>query len=247
MTKSAFLAYCRVSTENQKDEKTIELQVENLTKYAHKNNIEIIEWFKDDGVSGALENRPELVRMMECLKNSPDVAGVLIYKLDRLARDVYIQEGLIREFSKLKKQIVSTLEPDLDSDDPFRRAFRQMLGVFAEFEKAMIVLRMKSGKRRKAELGGFHGGFVYGYRSVKGQLEVNEQEAQVVREIFHMKKKKRMHLTCIAGYLNSNGIKTRLHGHWHASTIKGILENPIYKGKLRFGGKIYDGQHKNLL
>ncbi|MDP3697130.1 MAG: recombinase family protein [Candidatus Taylorbacteria bacterium] len=246
MTRSAFLAYCRTSTENQKDEKTIELQIESLNKFAHKNNIEIVEWFKDDGVSGALENRPELARMMEYLKNSPNVTGVLIYKLDRLARDLYLQEGLVREFFKLKKQVVSTLEPDLDSDDPFRKAFRQMLGVFAEFEKAMIILRMKSGKRRKAELGGFHGGFVYGYRSKNGQLEVNEQEAQVVREIFHMKKKKRINLSVIARHLNDTGIKTRLRGHWHPSTVKAILENPIYHGKIRFGGNIYDGHHQNL-
>ncbi len=247
MAKSAFLGYCRVSTENQKDEKTIELQVESLLKYAHKNNLELIKIFRDDGVSGSLENRPELIRMMKCLKDSPDVAGVLIYKLDRLARDLYIQEGLIKEFSKLNKQVISTLEPDLDSSDPFRTAFRQMLGVFSEFEKAMITLRMKSGKRRKAELGGFHGGFVYGYRSVNGQLEINEPEAQVVREIFHMKKKQRMHLTCIAAYLNSNGVATRLRGHWHPSTVKAILENPIYRGKIRFGGKEYIGNHKNLL
>ncbi|OGI66705.1 hypothetical protein A2642_01915 [Candidatus Nomurabacteria bacterium RIFCSPHIGHO2_01_FULL_39_10] len=62
-----------------------------------------------------------------------------------------------------------------------------------------------------------------------------------------MKKKKRMHLTCIAGYLNSNGVKTRLHGRWHASTIKGILENPIYKGKLRFGGQLFNGTHERLV
>ena len=187
MKKSAFLAYCRTSTENQKDEKTIELQVASLIKYASKNNLELVEFFKDDGVSGSLENRPELVRMMKCLRDSPDVTGVLIYKLDRLARDLYIQEGLIKEFSKLNKQVISTLEPDLDSGDPFRTAFRQMLGVFSQFEKAMITLRMKGGKRRKAESGGFHGGFVYGYRSVNGKLEVFEPEAKIVKDIFYLK------------------------------------------------------------
>ena len=246
MAKSAFLAYCRVSTENQKDEKTIELQVESLLKYASKNNIEIIGWFKDDGVSGALENRPELLRMMKCLKDSPDVAGVLIYKLDRLARDLYIQELILRELNKLNKKLISVLEPNLNDDDAFRTVFRQVLGAFSQFEKSMINLRLKNGKHSAVAKGKWPGGFVFGYRSVNGQLKVNEPEAQIVREIFHMKKKQRMHLSCIAAYLNSNGIKTRLRGRWHASTVKSILENPIYRGKIRFGGKEYVGNHQNL-
>lgn len=248
LKKSQFLAYCRTSTENQKDEKTIDIQKENLLRYASQNKIEIIDWFLDDGVSGALENRPELLRMMEYLKNNSDIDGVLIYKLDRLARDLYLQEGLIKEFFKSNKKVLSVLEPDLDSNDPFRKAFRQMLGVFAEFEKAMITLRMKSGKKRKSEVnGGFGGSHVFGYRSKDGQLQVHKSEAEVVQKIFYLKRKKKMNLTAIANHLNSNGIKTRLRGHWFASSVKNILKNPLYSGKIRFHGQIFNGTHERLV
>lgn len=241
------IAYCRTSTEGQRDRETIELQVESLAKYADENNLEICAWFKDDGVSGGLESRPELIKLMKYLEDIPDVEAVLIYKLDRLARDLYIQEGLIREFSKLNKQVISTLEPDLDSNDPFRKAFRQMLGVFAEFEKAMIGLRMKNGKYSAVAKGKWHGGSIYGYTSDKnGKLIINDYESNIVRRIFHMKKRQRRGLTEIANTLNAESVKTKLSGKWYASTIRAILNNPMYKGKLRFNKKIYDGQHPTI-
>lgn len=241
------VAYCRVSSSSQREEKTIELQVDSLTKYASKNEIKIVEWFKDDGVSGGLENRPELIRMMKYLEDHNDVEMILIYKLDRLARDLYIQEGLIKEFTKLSKQVVSTLEPDLGDNDPFRKAFRQMLGIFAEFEKAMIALRMKNGKHVAVSKGKWHGGFVYGYNNNgNGQLIVNNHESEIVKRIFHMKKRQHKTYLKIADCLNAESIRTKLGGRWHASTIRAIIKNPIYKGKIRFGDKTYDGLHPSM-
>ncbi len=242
------MAYCRTSTENQREEKTIELQVESLTKYADKNEIEVVEWFKDDGVSGGLESRPELIRMMKYLEDHNDVETILIYKLDRLARDLYIQEGLIKEFTKLNRQVVSTLEPDLGNNDPFRKAFRQMLGIFAEFEKAMIALRMKNGKHSAVAKGKWHGGSVYGYDSKKnGDLVINSHESDIVKRIFYMRKKQHKGLTEISKILNEEKVETKLGKKWYASTIKAITTNPIYKGKLRFNKVTYDGQHPSML
>lgn len=242
-----FIAYCRTSTENQKEEKTIELQVEALQKYAQTKAIEIEEWFKDDGVSGGLESRPELLRMMKCLEAETDIDGVLIYKLDRLARDLYIQEGLLREFAKLGKQVVSTLEPDLDSTDPFRKAFRQMLGVFAEFEKAMITLRMKSGRDSAVAKGGWHGGSILGYQHQDGKLVINPAEAEVVRKIFALKKK-RINSSKIAEILNHEQIPTkRKTTRWHSHTVKKILGNPLYLGRIRYKGQVYDGEHEPII
>lgn len=246
MTKKS-VAYCRTSTENQREEKTIELQVESLTKYAEKSDIEIVEWFKDDGVSGGLESRPELIRMMKYLEDNSDVETILIYKLDRLARDLYIQEGLIKEFTKLNKQVVSTLEPDLGNNDPFRKAFRQMLGIFAEFEKAMITLRMKNGKHSAVAKGKWHGGCVYGYNNNKnGDLVINSHESDIVKRIFYMRKRQHKGLTEISNILNEEKIQTKLRKKWYASTIKAIITNPIYKGKLRFNNMMYDGKHPSM-
>jgi len=246
---SRFIAYCRTSTENQKEEKTIELQVESLTEFARNHDIEIVEWFKDDGVSGGLEDRPELIKLMKRLETDQSIEGILIYKLDRLARDLYIQEGLIREFAKLNKQVISTLEPDLASNDPFRKAFRQMLGVFAEFEKAMITLRMKNGRNSSVAKGNWHGGQVYGYdHDGKGRLIVNKQEADMVRRIYHLKRYKKMKISHIAKLLQSEGIPTkRKNTKWRPLTVKKILTNKLYKGYIRYNGNLYEGNHESII
>jgi site-specific DNA recombinase len=242
------VAYCRTSTENQKEEKTIDLQVESLTSYALMNEFEIVEWFKDDGVSGGLENRPQLLRMMKYLEENEDVQYALIYKLDRLARDLYIQEGLIREFAKLKKEVISTLEPDLASNDPFRKAFRQMLGVFAEFEKAMITLRMKNGRDSSVSKGKWHGGLIFGYDTENGVLTVNPVEAEIVKKIYYLKRYKQSSPSVIAKLLNREGIPTkRKSTKWYPTTIKKILTNKMYKGKITYKGEDYAGQYKTII
>lgn len=246
--KKQYVAYCRTSTENQKEEKTIELQEKDITRYANKHNIEIVDWFNDAGVSGGLEDRPALVEMMARLEKSDDVSGVVIYKLDRLARDLYIQEGLLRELAKMDKELVSTLEPDLGSDDPFRKAFRQMLGVFAEFEKAMITLRMKNGRNNSVAKGFWHGGQVYGYDAINGALVINSDEATVIKRIFHMKRYQRLTCSEIARVLQREGVPTKRSGSiWRPLTIKKIIENPIYKGKIRYGDNIYEGKHTPII
>lgn len=244
-----FVAYCRVSTENQKEEKTIQLQVESLKKYAEDKGITIVEWFEDDGVSGGLEERPGLIRLMKYLEMNLDIHGVLIYKLDRLARDLYIQEGLVREFTKLKKEVVSTLEPDLAGDDPFRKAFRQMLGVFAEFEKAMITLRMKNGRASAVSKGRWHGGQIFGYDHGKnGELIVNKREAEVVKKIYHMKRYQKVSPSRIAEWLNREKILTkRKTTRWHALTVRKMLKNPTYKGYLSYQGKLIVGNHEAII
>ncbi|MCA9359937.1 recombinase family protein [Candidatus Kaiserbacteria bacterium] len=246
--KKRYIAYCRTSTENQKEEKTIELQEKDITKFANRSGIEIAMWCKDEGVSGGLEDRPALVEMMDAIESDSTIAGVVIYKLDRLARDLYIQEGLIRELSKMGKEIISTLEPDLASDDPFRKAFRQMLGVFAEFEKAMITLRMKNGRNNAVAKGFWHGGQVYGYDASNGRLVINKSEADIVRRIFHMKRYQRMNCSQIARTLNAENVPTKRTGSiWRPLTVKKMLANPIYKGQMRYNNKLYNGKHEPII
>jgi len=139
---SKFIAYARVSTDNQREEGTIQVQEHAIHQFAHKSKLEIQEVFRDDGVSGGLEARPGLAAMFDYLEHHPEVEGVLIFKLDRLARDLYIQEHLIQKLQALGKRLVSTKEQDLDSTDAMRKAFRQFMGIVSELEKAFITMRL---------------------------------------------------------------------------------------------------------
>jgi site-specific DNA recombinase len=237
--KKIAIAYYRVSTDIQKEEKTIETQKFKVEEFAKKNNYEIIESYSDDGVSGGLENRPSLSRMLSNIKNT-EAEYILIYKLDRLARDLNIQEGLIIKFNNANKKLISTLEPDLDGKDPFRKAFRQMLGVFSEFEKSMITLRLEGGRERKAKEGGWHGGKIYGYKNNKGKLIIDISEANIIKKMFKLRRQ-RLPYKKIANELNKLKIPTaRSESIWRGTTIRRMIKNPIYKnGNIKYKGNIY--------
>ncbi|PKP60175.1 hypothetical protein CVT91_05525 [Candidatus Atribacteria bacterium HGW-Atribacteria-1] len=231
------VGYCRVSTNNQKEEGTIELQEKSIKKYAEKNSCELVKIFKDNGVSGGseLENRPGLAELFSYAEDDKEVEGVLIFKLDRLARDLYIQEHLIKKLEGLNKKLISIKEPHLDSKDPMRKAFRQFMGIVSELEKAFITMRLSGGRINKAQRGGHAGGAIaLGYKTKNKILIIDEKQAEIIKMIFKMKKYKRMGLREIARELNKNGVPTARGGKWYAGTIKYILENPLYKGMAHY-------------
>jgi site-specific DNA recombinase len=165
--KKIVVGYARVSTSNQKEEGTIEIQQNALREYSKPKGYKLEEIFSDDGISGGLEDRPGLVALFDYLECNKNVDAVLIFKLDRLARDLYIQEHLIRKLEKHKVKIVSLKEPKLDSNDPVRKAFRQFMGIVSELEKAFITMRLSGGRLNKAKKGRYAGGGLpYGYKSL---------------------------------------------------------------------------------
>jgi len=230
--------YCRVSTDNQREEGTIALQETALADFCKAQGYELVRTYKDEGVSGAkeLDNRPGLAELFDCLEQDASVAGVLIYKLDRLARDLYIQEHLIRKLAQMGRRILSTKEPDLDGADPMRKAFRQFMGIVSELEKAFITMRLSGGRLNKARKGGYAGGGVaLGYKAEDKELAKDRGQADTVRLIFSLRRK-RAGYRAIARTLNAQGIPTARGGDWHGGTVRYILHNPIYKGRLAYKG-----------
>jgi DNA invertase Pin-like site-specific DNA recombinase len=73
---------------------------------------------------------------------------VLVERLDRLASDLMIQESIIAEMKRHGFEIFSVAEPDLCSDDPSRTLMRQMLGAFAQYERAIIVQKIRGARQR---------------------------------------------------------------------------------------------------
>jgi site-specific DNA recombinase len=239
-TRKQVIGYCRVSTENQKDEGTIDLQRQALIAYAEAKGFELVVIFEDEGISGGLEDRPALADLFNYLedKKNKDIEAVLIYKLDRLARDLYIQEHLIKKLESLNKGLISTKEPDLASGDPMRKAFRQFMGIVAELEKAFITMRLSAGRiskiKTKKQYAG--GGKALGY-NIKGKdLIIDQKQAETIRRIFKLRRNSHKSLWEIARELNAQSIPTARGGKWHAGTVKYILDNRLYKGVMGYSG-----------
>src|SRR5262249_6002762 len=131
----------------------------------------------DAGLSGAngLDSRTGLANALTLLRSN-DADGIIVYRLDRLAPDLIIQEQLLAQARQHGWHLFSTSTNQAayledDPGDPSRKMIRQVLGAVAEYERSMIALRLRSGRARKAQRGGFAGGAPpYGYAAVDGEL-----------------------------------------------------------------------------
>lgn len=246
--KEKIIGYCRVSTKNQKKEGTISIQIKTINEYAKKYNLEIVKIFTDNGVSGTkeLENRPGLASLILFLENT-EIKKVVITKLDRLARDLYIQEHIIRKLLDLEVNIISIAEPNLNDDIPMRKAFRQFLGIISELEKNYITMRLVSGRNKKAQNGGYAGGSTaLGYRTKGKKLYIDEEQTKIIKKIFYLRRYKKLSYGKIAKYLNEKGIKSARGGTWHAGTVFYILKNPIYRGNISYAENLSKNKDLNI-
>ena len=159
-------AYCRVSSAGQSadDRDGIPRQREAIKKYATAHGITIAEWF-EDSISGTtdLDHRPALQGLMTAL-HANGIKMIVVEKVDRLARDLMVQESIIADMKRNGFELVSTCEPDLCSSDPTRVLMRQILGAFSQYERSMIVIKLRGARARsKAKHGRCEGQKPFGH------------------------------------------------------------------------------------
>ncbi len=243
--------YIRVSTSEQSESGLgLDVQQSQIEKYCKDKGIELIKIFEDPGFSGADADRPGLQSLIIQAKSN-GVNLILLAHSSRLARDSMLAEIIYRDLRKNGITLVSVAQPSYyEEDGDFQRKLvRTILSAFDEYEKSLISWRLKNGRAKRVELGGWHGGWVYGYRhGKKGKLIINQKEADTVKKMFYLRKSKRMSHTGIARVLNSEGIPTKKKdAKWHSATVKKMLNNPIYKGLLNYRGKTYQGHHEKII
>ncbi len=253
--------YARVSSEDQQERGTIESQIEFATKYCDLHQLDIVEWYKDDGVTGTipLEAREEGARALEDAKAGKyDI--LLIFKIDRLGRTARIILNGVYDLEQHGIKIRSMTEP-FDTGDANGRFLLTILAGVADLERETILSRMWHGANRAARAGKWLGGIVpYGYLvDAEGYLEVNESplpgmeqsEADIIRMIFWLTVDQRYSNIKIADYLNALGVppsyvkdgrlvkrgkrKVNTAGIWRPSRVNRIITNPTYKGIHRYG------------
>jgi DNA invertase Pin-like site-specific DNA recombinase len=208
-------SYLRVSGKGQVQGDGLPRQRAAIKAYAKASGYSIMREFADEGVSGAIEttDRPAFAEMLTTL-HANGVRTVLVERLDRLARDLMVQEAALSYFQQHGFTIVSVMEPDLMASDPSRIAFRQMMGVFAQYDKSMVVLKLAGARARKrAREGRCEGRKPFGYY---------EGEAMAVERMRALRNEG-LGFDRIARRLNSEGIPTRTGVAWHGFTVNRIL------------------------
>ena len=217
------VSYLRVSGESPISGDGFPRQREKILAYAAQRGIEVVAEFLDEGVTGKmeLEGRAGLSACLQYVREH-GIGLVIVESSDRLARDMIVAEVIIREFQKIGVKVISAsggvdLTEGNDAN-PTAKLIRQILAAVAEFDRCVIVLKLRGAReRKKLATGRCEGRLGFGMKP--GEQEIVDR--MIVLSQMGNKPDQ------IAQILNSEGVETRGtkkgKSPWHPSTISKIL------------------------
>lgn len=242
--------YTRVSTNMQTEGYSLEAQKSRMKAYADFNDFEIVGEYEDAGKSGkSIEGRFEFNRMMEDIKSGKDgVSYVLVFKLSRFGRNAADVLSTLQVMQDFSVNLIC-VEDGIDSSKDAGKLMISVLSAVAEIERENIRVQTMEGRIQKAREGKWNGGFApYGYKLEKGQLFINEEEAEAIRVIFDQYVHTDIGANGLAKYLENHGIHKipRQNGKnplFDAALIRRIIKNPVYCGKIAYGRRKTEKVH----
>lgn len=242
--------YIRVSTEEQAEEGfSIQAQINQLTDYCKKNNIEVFKPYIDEGVSAKYtdeKKRPQFNKMIsDAEKKLFNI--ILVHKYDRFARNVELSQKVKRRLKTAGINVLSMTEPIEDSPIGF---FQEgILELLAEYYIRNLAQEVKKGMRERVKSGMHNGSVPYGYRTDKasGIMVPHEEQAPVVRKIFQLYNEG-MGSAQISKWLDEHGISSAIQGaKWNHYAVLYILKNVKYIGYIKHANEIYRGVHQPIV
>ncbi|MFC6790593.1 recombinase family protein [Methylobacterium komagatae] len=236
LTKPRVVGYLRVSTEGQfSDGHGLDVQERAVKAFALSQGYQLVD-VVTDCVSGATApaEREGFRRVME-LAGEGAFSILLLYKFDRLARNVLHAVTSVHEMRDRHGIVIRSVTEPIDTATPMGEMIFTVLASMAAQERQVITERTFGGRREKATKGGFAGGAApFGYQRDKdGGLVVVEAEAAIVRRIFSERADGRT-LQTIADSLNADGLRSKRGGLWQVSSVAYIADNPKYRGVVEY-------------
>jgi DNA invertase Pin-like site-specific DNA recombinase len=213
----------------------LDMQERAIRNYCKATGLQLVGVLRDEGKSGSngLDQRVALAEAFARLK-AKEAGTLVVYRIDRLARDLVLQETLARWLREQGTPVRSASEPDLDfdTDDGTKTLVRQVLGAISQYEKAVIRGRLMAGKAVKRERGGFLGGRPpYGFKVEGRELVDNPEEGKIVQLVgrLHLQGKS---LREIIAALEAKELTPREGGRWHPNTVRRIAaQTPVPAGR----------------
>jgi len=215
------------------------------------------ERFDDGGFSGGTTERPALRRLMDRVE-AGHVDAVIVYRTDRLSRSLLDFSTLLSTLERHEVAYVSVTE-QFNTAAPSGRLMLNLLASFAEYERALISERTRDKMCAARQKGKWTGGIpVLGYdvHPDGGRLVVNDAEAERVRAIFDLYRQLAS-LSATCRELRERGWErkrwmtrrgTEAGGGFLAKNgLHNLLSNPIYLGKVRHQGTLYEGEHEAIV
>lgn len=235
--KEKAVIYARYSSHSQRDV-SIEQQLNACRAYADKLELSVIEVYADRALTGTNDKRPEFQHMIRDAA-SRDFAYVIVYSLDRFARDRYDSAVYKRELKEYGVRVLSASENI--SDDPTGILLESLLEGLAEYYSKELAQKIRRGMRDNASKCMANGGMPYGYRRGNdGRYAIDDKEAKIVREIYSRVARGDTFASIIDDF-NGRGLKTKRGFAWNRSSFNTLISNERYIGVYIYGDVRIEG------
>lgn len=230
---SNVLAYVRVSSRNQLDGDGPDRQRQSIYDFCAKHRLVLLEEFEEavTGIAG-VESRPVFLSMLkkieEYARNGRPITGIVIERLDRLARELVMGEVLMRDLKKRDIKLYCADRGELedvanDSGDPTRVLIRQVIGALAQWEKSQIVLKLRGSRLRVRQQKGVCEG-----QKPYGELPGEKKVLDFACSLFELK----MNNLDVANELNRTGFRTRHGRKWTQRKVSSLRHGRFFKNRV---------------
>ena len=229
--------YARYSSHNQ-TEQSIEGQLHDAYEFAQREGYTIVGEYIDRAQSGTKDTRIDFQRMIADAQKK-QFQAVIVWKLDRFARNRYDSAIYKAKLKKYGIRVVSVMERI--QDNPEGIILEGMLESMAEYYSANLAVNIKRGQRESIAKGRFCGGPIpYGYKNADGHLIADDKTAPIIQEVFRRYSEGES-MKDIIDNLSARGVKSSSGGALTYTTFSRALLNRVYIGEFTYNGGVVPG------
>ncbi len=227
-----YAVYGRVSTEKDEQLSSIENQIDICRNWLERNGFKWDEnqVYVDEGITGTIFlDRPAIQLILDKARKK-EIEMVLFKSIHRMARDLKDALEIREVFAAYNVRVIS-IEEGYDSFIVGKNDMQfEMWSLFAAQYPKTLSISISAALAAKVRRGEHIGRIPYGYNRKDKKLEINEEEAEVIRRIYSWYNQDKWGFKRITHYLNDLGIKPKLKEKWQVTSVQRILSNTIYYG-----------------
>lgn len=256
MQNDTYAIYLRKSREDIESEKygegeTLARHEKILTTLAEKRNLHISKIYREVVSGETISERKEMQKLLKDVENEK-WTGVLVVEVERLARGDTADQGSVSKAFKYSHTKIITPVKTYDPDNEFDEEYFEFGLFMSRREYKTINRRLQRGREMSVQEGKFVGNIApFGYDRVKIKdskgytLSINQDEAPIVKQIFRLYTFENNTIGSVVKQLNAMNLKPIISDEWTISSVKDILSNPTYIGKIVWNRRKQKKKTKN--